>query len=171
MGTSLGSAILAAGDPGWAASSLNLAISGYWQPLHSGWFPSISAGWGSSWIRQNAEAFPTPQPLDALTNIRASRSWSLALEWKDALVKGNSLGAAVGQPTQATGLRTGRPADGNDAFELWYALQVSDAITVTPAVFYLSRPFGQLTRNAAGARNADGRFSDLGVLVQTTIKF
>ncbi len=78
VGTSLGSAILAAGEPGSAAFSLNLAISGYWQPLHSGWFPSISAGWGSSWIRQNAEAFPTPQPLNALTNVRASRSWSLA---------------------------------------------------------------------------------------------
>ncbi len=171
VGTSLGSAILAAGDGGTAGSSLNLALGGYWQPLRSGWIPSISAGWGNSWIRQNAEAFPTPQPLNALTNVRASRSWSVALEWKDALVKGNALGAAVGQPTQATGLRTGRAADGNVAFELWYALSMSDKITVTPAVFYLSRPFGQLTLNAAGAQNAGGRFSDLGVLLQTTIKF
>jgi hypothetical protein len=171
VGTSLGSAILAAGDPASSASSLNLAISGYWQPLHSGWIPSISAGWGSSWIHQNTGAFPTPQPLNALTNLRASRSWSMALEWKDALVKGNDLGAAVGQPTQATGLRTGQAADGNYAFELWYALRISDRISVTPAVFYLSRPFGQLTRNAAGTQNAGGRFSDLGVLVQTTIRF
>ncbi|MCP9848358.1 iron uptake porin [Cyanobium sp. Morenito 9A2] len=171
VGTTLGSAILAAGDGGTAGSSLNLALSGYWQPQRSGWLPSISAGWGSSWIRQNADAFPTPQPLNALTNVRASRSWSVALEWKDALAQGYTLGAAVGQPTQATGLRSGRPADGNFAFELWYALPMSDRITVTPAVFYLNRPFGQLTRNAAGAQNAGGRFSDLGVLLQTTIRF
>ncbi|MCP9915932.1 iron uptake porin [Cyanobium sp. ATX 6F1] len=171
VGTTLGSAILAAGDGGTSGSSLNLALSGYWQPQSSGWIPSISAGWGSSWIHQNADAFPTPQPLNALTNVRSSRSWSVALEWKDALAKGYTLGAAVGQPTQASGLRTGRVADGNFAFELWYALPMSDRITVTPAVFYLSRPFGQLTRNASGAQNADGRFTDLGVLLQTAIRF
>ena len=36
-------------------------------------------------------------------------------------------------------------ADGNYAWEFWYAFQVTDNITVTPAIYYLSRPYGDLT--------------------------
>ena len=50
--------------------------------------------------------------------------------------------------------------------------QVTDNITVTPALFYLSRPFGQQTGSSAstGGAGAD-TFSTLGGLVLTTFKF
>ena len=36
-------------------------------------------------------------------------------------------------------------ADGNYAWEFWYQFQVTDNISVTPAIYYLSRPLGDLT--------------------------
>ena len=36
-------------------------------------------------------------------------------------------------------------ADGNYAWEWWYQFQVTDNISVTPAIYYLSRPYGDLT--------------------------
>jgi hypothetical protein len=41
---------------------------------------------------------------------------------------------------------------------------MSDAISITPAVFYLSRPLGQNTP-------AGESFSQLGALVKTTFRF
>jgi carbohydrate-selective porin OprB len=54
--------------------------------------------------------------------------------------------------------------DGNYAFEWWYKFQVSNNISITPAIFYLSRPLGQYTGNGF-TNNA------FGGLVQTMFKF
>jgi carbohydrate-selective porin OprB len=87
------------------------------------------------------------------------------LEWSDVLLKGNNAGMAVGQPVFATSLKgDSTPADGNYVWEWWYKLQVTDNISVTPALFYLSRPLGQLTPT-------DQTFSQLGALVKTTFSF
>ena len=56
------------------------------------------------------------------------------------------------------------PNDGNFAFEWWYRFQVSNNISITPAIFYLSRPNGQYTANGE-SNNA------FGGLVQTQFKF
>jgi len=56
------------------------------------------------------------------------------------------------------------PNDGNFAFEWWYKFQVSNNISITPAIFYLSRPNGQYTGNGE-TNNA------FGGLVQTQFKF
>lgn len=56
------------------------------------------------------------------------------------------------------------PNDGNFAFEWWYRFQVSNNISITPAIFYLSRPNGQFTANGE-TNNA------FGGLVQTQFKF
>ena len=56
------------------------------------------------------------------------------------------------------------PADGQFLWEWWVQLQMSDAISITPAVFYLSRPLGQNTP-------AGESFSQLGALVKTTFRF
>jgi carbohydrate-selective porin OprB len=71
--------------------------------------------------------------------------------------------------------------DGNYAMELFYKFQVSDNIAVTPALFYLSAPRGELT-TAGGLGNAantvltapqkgNASFGTFGALVQTTFKF
>ena len=129
-------------------------LGGYWQPADSGWIPSVSAGWGmnSSDSQQNDQ-------------VTTSQSWSLGLEWSDLWGDGHAAGMAVGQPVFATDLRGGdTPADGQFLWEWWLQLQMSDAISITPAVFYLSRPLGQNTP-------AGESFNQLGALVKTTFRF
>jgi carbohydrate-selective porin OprB len=65
----------------------------------------------------------------------------VGLQWKDVFAKGNSAGMAVGQPSFVTSTRNGvTPFDGNYAWEWWYRFQVSDNISITPMLFYLSNP-------------------------------
>jgi len=131
-------------------------LSGFWQPLKSGWMPSVSLGWG---INTTSYSVPTSG------RPSVSQSWMVGLQWTDVLAQGNDLGLAVGQAVLATALTGGVSADdGNYALEGWYKFQVTDAISITPALFYLSRPLGQRTPEGQG-------FSSLGALVKTTFKF
>jgi hypothetical protein len=47
--------------------------------------------------------------------------------------------------------------------EGWFKLQLSDAITVTPAIFWLSRPLGQ--------ESPSGGLGQLGALLRTAFSF
>jgi hypothetical protein len=155
---------LASGD------SNSVAVNAYWQPKKGGFIPSISLGWGLNSLsgnetRSNGVEFATPF-------VSESQSWFVGLEWKDLFAKGNAAGMAVGQPVFATQLKSGTtaglntsPDDGNYVWEWWYKFQVTDNISITPAIFYLSRPLGQLTGPS------DQSFSVFGGLVQTTFKF
>jgi hypothetical protein len=145
------------------AYSNNFATTLAWQPKTSGWIPSINLGWGYNALTQAATtAIPT---FNQSTNRAASQSWSVGLQWSDVFAKGNALGMAVGQPVFVTTLRNGETAqDGNFVWEWWYRFQVTDNISVTPALFYLSRPNGQFT--TAGQSS-----SVLGGLVQTQFRF
>ena len=73
-------------------------------------------------------------------------SWYVGFEWDDVIIDGNSLGFAVGQPTWVS-KTTGddAAADSEDdpgyAYELFYKFQVTDNITVTPALTYLTKPY------------------------------
>ncbi|MCX5939175.1 MAG: iron uptake porin, partial [Cyanobium sp. LacPavin_0920_WC12_MAG_62_9] len=112
-------------------------LSAFWQPLRSGWLPSLSLGWGI-----NSTTYSTSQPRGSLST---SQSWMVGLQWTDVFQKGNDFGFAVAQPVFATALNDGvTPNDGNYVWEWWYKIQVTDNITVTPALIYLSRPFGQV---------------------------
>ena len=98
----------------------------------------------------------------------------MGLEWDDLFIDGNSLGFAVGQPTWVSSV-TGDDADllsslqgsAEDdpgyAFELFYKFQVTDNITVTPALTYLTKPFS----NDPVSNEIDA-FSGL---IKTTFKF
>jgi hypothetical protein len=131
-------------------------LSAFWQPLESGWVPSVSLGWG---INTTSYSVPTSG------RPSVSQSWMVGLQWTDVLAKGNDFGLAVGQAVFATALTGGVSADdGNYALEGWYKFQVTDAISITPALFYLSRPLGQRTPEGQS-------FSSLGALVKTTFKF
>ena len=125
------------------------SLAGYWQPLESRWVPSISAGWVL-----NDATYSNNQGFN-------SQSWYTGLVWRDAFVSGNSFGVAVGQPTFVTSATDRGVSDTNFAFEAYYKMQVTDNISVTPAVFYLSSPRGELDRN----------LNTFGALVQTTFKF
>jgi hypothetical protein len=150
-----------------SAYSNNFALSAAWQPAKGGTIlPSISLGWGLSSITQ--ADYDLPQVYGSANNITQTQSWSVGLQWSDVFAKGNSFGMAVGQPTFVTSLKNDGlfdgPNDGNYAWEWWYKFQVTDNISVTPALFYLSRPNGQYT--ATNETN-----SVFGGLVQTQFKF
>ena len=138
--------------------TIAFGLSGYWQPLQSGWMPSISAGWGFNRTDYAAE-------VNREGLVANSQSWSVGLQWSNALIPGNVLGVAVGQPIFATSLYGGdTPRDSNFAWEWWYKVQVSDNLAVTPALFLLSRPFGAKTP-------AGESFGQLGALLKTTLHF
>jgi hypothetical protein len=125
------------------AFSNNVALTAAWQPTSVRWLPSINLGWGASFLTQ---ASALPMSFNSASNIAASQSWSVALFWRNLVGSGHAAGFAVGQPTFVTRLRDGRtPQDGNVAWEAWTALRLSDHITLTPSLFYLSRPNGQFT--------------------------
>ena len=124
--------------------------------------PSISAGVGASYLNGNDD-------WDDNTTKRAMASWMVGLTWNDVFMEGNALGYAVGQPQFVHEVERGDVADGGYAIELWYSFQVTDNIQITPAVYWLSRPYGDSTRAADGGYDAS--FGVLGGLVQTTFKF
>jgi carbohydrate-selective porin OprB len=110
----------------------------------------------------------------------------VGLQWDDVFIKGNAFGMAVGQPTFLTSVSAGPtvfggPAaataivDGNYAWEWWYKFQVTDNISITPALYYLSAPLGQVSKNVGiggvptGALGSD--FNNFGGFIKTTFKF
>jgi hypothetical protein len=141
----------------------SFALNLGWQPKKNGTaIPSIDLGWGYNAMsytnliyvnstRNNTGGFGSSGNAATsagtiagnlnVSNIAATQSWTVALQWKDAFRKGNSLGMAVGQPTFVTSTRNGTtPFDGNYAWEWWYNYKVSDNISVAPILFYLSNP-------------------------------
>jgi hypothetical protein len=155
-----------------SADNVNsVGLSAYWSPTNSGLIPSISVGWGTNSYSASGPAGVAT--VDGMT----SQSWYVGLQWADAFMKGNTLGMAVGEPTFVTSLGDLRnanlqdvrsPRDGNYAWEWWYKFQVTDNISVTPALYYLSAPLGQGQRSPL---NTNSTFNNFGGLIKTTFKF
>ena len=154
-------------DLNGAASTNAYGLSGYWQPLRPGWLPSVSGGIGLN-TTSYSTAPPSGSPTAAESQdwlLEQSQSWLLALQWKDAFAQGNALGLAVGSPVMATGLRGDvAPHDGTTVMEAWYKVQLTDQISLTPALFYITRPLGQLTLSGH-------TLSQLGALIKTSFRF
>jgi hypothetical protein len=145
-------------------TSNTIGLSAYWQPSESGWVPSISTGWGITGLGGNLGV--DGQRVD-MSGTRI-QSWYVGLQWDDAFVKGNALGMAVGQSpfiTQNPTDQGGTPNDGNYAWEWWYKFQVTDNISVTPALYYLSQTAGQI------GKVGDNSVNNFGGIVKTTFKF
>jgi hypothetical protein len=110
--------ILAAGQ-----ESNGVAVNAYWQPQQSGWVPSVSAGYGYNGVSGKV----------GKTDATNSDSWMVGLQWSDVFAKGNSAGIAVGQaPTAETA-----GVDDATLLEIFYKFQVTDNISITPALFYV----------------------------------
>jgi hypothetical protein len=73
-------------------------LSAFWQPLESGWIPSISVGWGINKTTYSVATTGRPS---------TSQSWMAGLQWTDVFAKGNDFGFAVGQAVFATSLTGG----------------------------------------------------------------
>ena len=145
-----------------------IGLSAYWQPSQSGWVPSISTGWGITGLSGTSDFFA---PGGSLTGTRI-QSWYVGLQWADAFIKGNALGMAVGQTPFVTSNPDsvgGNPNDGNYAWEWWYKFQVTDNISVTPAIYYLSQTAGQLGKGDGST--GPQTLNNFGGLIKTTFKF
>jgi hypothetical protein len=123
-------------------TSNGYALNAYWQPTQSGWIPSVSAGYGWNTVSGTESA---------ATN---SESWFAGLQWSDVFVPGNTAGIAVGQAP------TGEDLEDATMLEIFYKYQVSDNISITPAIFYASD-------NQRLANNS----SNWGAVIQSTFKF
>jgi len=144
----------------------SVALSGYWKPSSTGFIPSIS--WGIS-----TSSYKTlGVPYNTVTS-----TWYTGLVWDDAFLKGNSAGMAVGQApfvtygsAQIGCTKLCAPNDSNYLWEWWYKFQVTDNISVTPALYYISNFRGESGKTAVNSlKNAD--FNALGALIKTTFKF
>ena len=124
--------------------SNSIAFNAYWQPKTSGIVPSISFGYGYNGISGAGKA----------TGATNSQSWMTGLQWADVFAKGNAAGIAVGQPSNTDN------ATRATMLEFFYKYQVSNNISVTPAIFYVS--------DNQGSQNAS---SNWGGVVQTTFRF
>jgi hypothetical protein len=58
-------------------------LSAFWQPLESGWIPSVSVGWGINNTTYSVATTGRPS---------VSQSWMVGLQWTDVFVKGNDFG-------------------------------------------------------------------------------
>jgi len=145
----------------------SVGLSAYWQPTTTGWIPSVSAGWGLNGYNESNGAFAF--------NGATSNSWYVGLQWSDAFIKGNALGMAFGQPTFVTnsGSFGGTPHDAGYAWEWWYKFQVTDNISVTPAIYYLSNPLGQagFVEAQVNRTAGDAALTNFGGIIKTTFKF
>lgn len=79
-----------------------------------------------------------------------SASWWVGLMWKDLFAEGHSLGVSTGQPTFIISDDDGHGDDGNYFIEAFYSFKVTDGISLTPTVLWLSRPYGQMTEAITG---------------------
>ena len=131
-------------------TSNGYAINAYWQPKKSGIIPSVSGayGWNTVSLSNNVQ---TPR------GATDSQTWFAGLQWSDVFVKGNAAGFAIGAPGNAASLAADQKAI---MWEAFYRYKVSDAISVTPAVFYVS--------NNQGLKQAS---SNYGGVIQTTFRF
>ncbi|WP_341882475.1 iron uptake porin [Synechococcus sp. UW140] len=128
-----------------------LALSGWWKPSNVSWVPSVSAGWGTnSYSAKKAAQIWGVEANQKGANAQ-SQSWYVGLQWADALIKGNTFGTAVGQPTFVTGNDGFLGTDESTfAWEIWYKFQVTDNISVTPAFFTVTNPAGSGSNSAYG---------------------
>jgi len=115
-----------------------------------------------------------------LTGVRTA-SWSVGLSWSDAFSPGNSVLLAVGAPAHVRrleGLPEGTPDDAGLAVELAALIPLSDTFSVTPALFWLSRPQGAMGGTASLSQalapmgtGFEPTLSVWGALVKGTLRF
>jgi hypothetical protein len=136
---------------GEGQDSNSVSLAGFWQPMDAKWLPSISGGFSYT----NYTTGDDRPSADIW-------SWMVGLQWKDVFVKGNSAGFAVGAPLYVTSSSdTSREQDAGYMYELFYKFRVSDNISVTPAVFWI-------TKNYNDGNAGQGTY---GGVIQTTFKF
>ena len=97
----------------------------------------------------------------------------IGLNFKDVFIEGNKAGFAIGGvPTVSSNNDSGWGTDGSMpiALETWYQFQVTDNISVTPGVFWVSGQNGPRPASTAATRQ-QGSSDVWGGIVKTEFKF
>ena len=115
----------------------------------------------------NAGAGFTSFDSDDAYDRQTAASWYLALSWPSLLAEGQDIGLSVGQPTFITDSYDKSSDDAGYFFDLYYKVAVTDNITITPAIQWVSRPYGEDTKRITGKNE----FSTLGFMLKTSFKF
>ena len=153
-------------------SSNSISANAYWQPIKTGWFPSISAGYGYNWVDgANYGASTTTATSGKSTGgANSSASWFAGFQWDDAFIKGNAAGIAFGQPAFSN-----TPAQSDPWLVEWfYRFKVSDNISITPTLFYgtgISNTRSGSSGGGSGNSANGSTYNGLGGVIQTTFRF
>ena len=100
-------------------------------------------------------------------------SWMIGLNFKDVFIQGNKAGFAIGGVPTVNSNDSGWGTDGSMpiALETWYQFQVTDNISVTPGVFWVSGQNDEKT-GRYGQVTLDASNGDVwGGIVKTEFKF
>ena len=131
-------------------ASLNaFGLRGFWTPEESGIIPRISAGVDFGWADAVADGA-----------TEETFGYMVGLDWDNVFIDGNKAGVGFGSiGSYITDTKGSADVDrDNNALELWYDYQVTDNISVKPAVFWTN--------------NYDSDDDDkFGAVVITTFKF
>ncbi|ABX09189.1 iron uptake porin [Prochlorococcus marinus] len=140
----------AAGDNATGEGENAYSLRYWWRPAETGIMPSIQLGMDYRELDDAAD-----------TEVQSTAAWMVGLNWKDAWIDGNRAGIAFGSREHATDYAGSGDdeADDNLVWEAYYDYQLTDGITITPALF-------------GGSHVYDGSNDDIfGALVQTVFKF
>jgi hypothetical protein len=103
-----------------------------------------------------------------------TNSWMIGLNFKDVFIEGNKAGFAIGGVPSVSSNDSGWGTDGSMpiALETWYQFQVSDNISVTPGVFWVSgQELGNDGAGKYGGNSGDSSSDVWGGIVKTEFKF
>jgi hypothetical protein len=108
---------------------------------------SITGAYGHASVNARYDSSVLGVKMADAGDSAVMNSWMVALNFKNVFLKGNSAGLAIGGVPSVVSNGAGWNRDGGmpTALETWYQFQVTDNISITPGVFYIS-----------GTSNSDG---------------
>ena len=125
---------------------------------------SINAAYGRGLVRARYNSSVLGVKMTSTGDQAELSSWLLAAHFNNVFVKGNSAGIAIGAVPALIRNSSSWSTDGASplAVETWYQYQISDNISITPGVFYIS-----------GVANSDGigAGSSWGGVIKTQFNF
>jgi hypothetical protein len=135
---------------------------------------SITAAWGGASISSRYDSTALGIKMTDAGDTAQLNSWMVGFSFKDVFLQGNKAGFAIGGVPTVTSNDSGWGTDKSSpiALETWYQFQVTDNISVTPGVFWIS---GQRLDND-NAGKYGGKFDNSngdvwGGIIKTEFKF
>jgi len=108
---------------------------------------SFTAAYGHASVQARYDNSVLGVAMAKAGDAAVMNSWMLALNFKNLFLKGNSAGLAIGGVPSLVMNQSAWNRDGGmpTALETWYQFQLTDNVSITPGVFYIS-----------GLSNSDG---------------